>query len=78
MARGISPLPIIKLFERDASPSARENLGYSFSLTGDRPNEPAGLQVSHLAIKATVWFLKDMLGHQDCPLSVLTIERLYR
>ncbi|KAK9865993.1 hypothetical protein WJX84_007204 [Apatococcus fuscideae] len=29
---GISPLPKIEIFERDASPSAREGVGYSFSL----------------------------------------------
>jgi 2-polyprenyl-6-methoxyphenol hydroxylase-like FAD-dependent oxidoreductase len=44
-ARGISPMPIIKIFERDASPSARENLGYSFSLKQEGRSGPGGLQV---------------------------------
>lgn len=36
-SRGISPMPIIKLFERDNSPFARENLGYSFSIREGLP-----------------------------------------
>ena len=30
--RGINPMPIISIYERDANPSDRENLGYSFSV----------------------------------------------
>ena len=41
-ARGVSPTPIIKIFERDASPTARESLGYSFSLFQNGDDEVSG------------------------------------
>ncbi|KAK9839942.1 hypothetical protein WJX74_000847 [Apatococcus lobatus] len=41
----ITPLPTIKVFERDANASARENIGYSFSLREHADAGSGGLQV---------------------------------
>ncbi len=46
VARGISPMPVIRIFEREASPTARENLGYAFSLMQDGKTGPGGLQAN--------------------------------
>ena len=49
--RGINPMPIISIYERDTSPSDRENLGYSFSVM-------EGLHVcemKHLTSHLTDW-----------------------
>jgi len=43
-ARGITPMPVITIFERDATPTEREKLGYSFSLMQDGETGPGGLQ----------------------------------
>ena len=49
-ARGISPMPVIKIFERDESPSAREDLGYSFTLDSEGNN--GGLTVRRASINS--------------------------
>lgn len=45
-ASKISPMPVITIFERDASPSVREALGYSFSLREHSKGGSGGLQVT--------------------------------